>query len=169
MAITEYPESTKITEFESCCREYGLPLTLQRRAVLEDLAGRCDHPTADQVFEAVTVRHPGISRTTVYRVLETLIQLGVARKVCNPGSTARFDADTRRHHHLVCISCDQVIDFACDNLDSIDLPGELEGGFTVLDYSLTVTGLCASCRGENTDKRIQGRSGGRTHSQRRPQ
>jgi len=157
----------KVQELETCCKERGLPLTLQRRAVLEELAGRCDHPTADQVFEAVTARHPGISRTTVYRVLETLVQHGIARKVCNPGSTARFDADTRRHHHLVCVNCGAVIDFSSENLDTVTLPDEVEGGFAVHDYSVTATGLCADCRAAEATLHTHGRTTARPHSQRR--
>ncbi len=54
--------------------EAGVPFTVQRRAVWESLARRKDHPTADDVFESVEERMPGVSRTTVYRSLETLVQ-----------------------------------------------------------------------------------------------
>lgn len=139
-------EEIKLNELASLCRAQGVPLTLQRRAILEDLAGRCDHPTADQLYETVTARYPGISRTTVYRVLETFVQLGVARKISNPEAAARFDADTRRHHHLVCRVCHGVADFSSAELDRISLPPVIGDGFMVADYSLTVTGLCSRCR-----------------------
>ena len=157
----------KLTEFESRCRAQGVPMTLQRRAILEDLAGRCDHPTADQLYETVIARYPGISRTTVYRVLETFVQLGVAQKISNPDSTARFDADTRRHHHLVCRVCAQVADFSSEELDRIALPPEIGDGFVVADYSLTVTGLCADCRKSDSPNTSYGRSGARHYPQRR--
>jgi Fe2+ or Zn2+ uptake regulation protein len=44
------------------CRTSGLPVTVQRRAIFELLAGRTDHPTADQVWEAARQRLPGVSR-----------------------------------------------------------------------------------------------------------
>ena len=74
-------------------------MTVQRRAILETLAGHEDHPTADQVFEGVASRLPGLSRTTVYRVLETLVELGVIHKANHLGSAARYDPNTERHHH----------------------------------------------------------------------
>jgi Fur family peroxide stress response transcriptional regulator len=43
----------KMAQLETACREHGLPLTVQRRTILEVLAERTDHPTADQVWEAV--------------------------------------------------------------------------------------------------------------------
>ncbi len=44
---------------------------------------------------------PEISRTTVYRVLETLVRVGIERKVRHPGAAARYEVETHRHHHLV--------------------------------------------------------------------
>ncbi len=138
----------KLRLMEERCRENKLSLTVQRRAILENLASRTDHPTADQIFAAIQDRVSGISRTTVYRVLETFVQLGLAQKISNPEAKARFDADTRRHHHAVCINCEEVIDIYSDTLDSIPLP-DTGHDFEVLDYSVNFTGLCRNCRGSH--------------------
>lgn len=157
----------KIAELESRCREQGVPLTLQRRVILEDLAGRCDHPTADQIYEAVTARYQGMSRTTVYRVLETFVKLGVAQKISNPEAKARFDADTRRHHHVVCLGCNRVIDFDGEELGDLAIPAEMTDGFTVTNYSLTVTGFCACCRDQESSGTLHGSPGSRSRTTRR--
>jgi Fur family peroxide stress response transcriptional regulator len=167
MAIDIRFDESKLNELESRCREQGVPLTLQRRAILQDLAGRCDHPTADQIYDTICIRYPGISRTTVYRVLDTFVQLGIAQKISNPEARARFDADTRHHHHLVCRACDTVADFSCDELDRLTLPPELENGFLVSTYSLTITGLCPCCREQGATNRKSGRFGTRHIPQRR--
>ncbi len=133
-------------KLESLCRLQGLALTMQRRAVLETLAARTDHPTADQVYDAVRGVVRGVSRTTVYRVLEALVGLGIVARVSNPQSRARFDADTGRHHHLICIGCGSVTDCHDERLNGIDVPGEVGEAFAVRDFSLAITGLCSSCR-----------------------
>ena len=160
MSIIRFGE-IKLNELESRCRAQGVPLTIQRRLILEELAGRCDHPTADQMYDAVTTRNPAISRTTVYRVLDAFVQLGVARKVSNPEAKTRYDADTRRHHHLVCSVCHKVTDFSTEELDRITIPLEIGDGFAVADYSLTVTGLCADCRNSELSSTRSGRSSSR--------
>ena len=123
----------------------GLPFTLQRRAIWEAFAGRVDHPTADAVFEAVSTSTPGISRTTVYRTLETLVQLGLAHRIASPGPAARYDPKTGRHHHLICKECNRVIDVQSKKLDELRLPPSQQQGFEIEDYSVHFTGVCRSC------------------------
>jgi Fur family transcriptional regulator, peroxide stress response regulator len=131
---------------EEVCRERGLPVTVQRRAVLEALVPRDDHPSADNLFEAVSWRMPGISRTTVYRVLETLVELGLASRISHPGGGARFELRRGRHHHLHCIRCGCVKDFTSPALETVELPRLAAYGFQVDDWSMHGTGLCADCR-----------------------
>jgi Fur family peroxide stress response transcriptional regulator len=138
----------KIRSLESLCRELGLALTIQRRIILENLSSRYDHPTADQIYEAVKDQIRGVSRTTVYRVLETFVRLGVVAKVSNPHAKVRFEADTVRHHHLICLDCNSVADYHDDRLDGIEVPTESFDGFEVKDFSLAITGQCSSCRRE---------------------
>jgi len=136
----------KLRLMEERCKENKLSLTVQRRAILENLSARTDHPTADQIYAAIQDRISGISRTTVYRVLETFVHLGLAQKISNPEAKARFDADTRRHHHAICINCEEVTDIYSDALNSIPLP-DVGPDFHMLDYSVNFTGLCRKCSG----------------------
>jgi Fur family peroxide stress response transcriptional regulator len=137
--------SEKLSLMEERCKRNKLSLTVQRRAILENLSSRTDHPTADQIYAAIQGRISGISRTTVYRVLETFVHLGLAQKISNPEAKARFDADTRRHHHAICINCEEVIDIYDEELNRIPVP-DAGNGFQVLDYSVNFVGLCRNCR-----------------------
>jgi Fur family peroxide stress response transcriptional regulator len=132
-------------QFESLCHEQGLPLTVQRREILIAVLERDDHPTADQVYDSVKDRIRGLSRTTVYRVLETLVGLGMIRRLHHPGASARFDGKTRRHHHLVCRMCHQVIDVESPSLDDLQLSPKQRRGFQIEDYSVHFIGICARC------------------------
>jgi Fur family peroxide stress response transcriptional regulator len=137
--------TAKLRLMEARCRENGLSLTVQRRAILENLSSRKDHPTADQIYAAIQDRISGVSRTTVYRVLETFVQLGLVAKISNPEAKARFDADTSRHHHAACVACEKVLDIDDRLVPDIDLSGAELDGFEVFDCSVVVTGLCKDC------------------------
>jgi Fur family peroxide stress response transcriptional regulator len=135
----------RLAGFEAECRRRGLAVTIQRRSVFEVLAGRRDHPTADQVYDAVRERLPGLSRTTVYRVLETLVTAGIARKVHHAGGVARFDPMTERHHHLVCEACGRLVDIDDALVPVLRLPEARGSGFRITDYSVNFLGLCTAC------------------------
>jgi len=135
-----------VAVLEDLCRRYQLPVTVQRRVIYRFLSERNDHPTAEHVYEGVRDRIPGVSRTTVYRVLNTLVGIGAVKKVCSPGVAVRFDAETRRHHHLVCTACDRLIDYEDEALNNLPLPDVRSKGFRVDDYSIQFRGICAECR-----------------------
>ncbi|HPQ40236.1 MAG TPA: transcriptional repressor [bacterium] len=133
--------------FQRRCRKARIPFTIQRRKTYEMLLNRMDHPTADEVFENVKEVLPGISRMTVYRVLELLVDFGLVNKVFYPGTAGRYDANPHRHHHLVCLNCTMLIDFESKDLDGLEIPAAAgEYSFDVHDYLVQFRGLCARCR-----------------------
>jgi Fur family peroxide stress response transcriptional regulator len=142
--------AARLKNLEDVCREHGLALTHQRRAVLEALLLRSDHPTADQIFEEVRKQAPRISRRTVYRVLDTLAELELIRRVHHPGASARFDAKTHRHHHVMCLRCGKIRDLENSDLDSIPLPKGKPLGFKVCDFSVQLMGVCPECRADES-------------------
>ena len=138
--------ANEIETYEKLFHEKGLSLTIQRRVILQELLGRKDHPTADQVYESVLERIPGLSKATVYRVLDTLVQVGAARKVFHTDAVARFDPMTARHHHVVCESCGKLIDLEGSDIPDLSLPDLRKLNFQVTDYSINFTGICFRCQ-----------------------
>jgi Fur family peroxide stress response transcriptional regulator len=143
----------RLAAFARECRRRGLAMTIQRRTVFEELDSRRDHPTADQVYEAVHRRLPNLSRTTVYRVLETLVDTGFAQKVHHPDAVVRFDPTTGRHHHLVCESCGRLVDLDDSVVPPVLLPETKDTGFRIRDYSVSFNGLCRTCHGSTKQRR----------------
>ena len=158
--VTVPTKSISLQQFEAACRAQGLPVTVQRRCIFEALLGRTDHPTPDQVYAAVKDTLPGVSRTTVYRVLDTLVRVGVLAKACSPSAASRVDPRTSRHHHLVCQRCERLVD-----LDDAAVPHRIRPpdvrsqGFTIADYSIYFTGLCAQCQAHMAPARRAARAG----------
>jgi Fur family peroxide stress response transcriptional regulator len=145
------PEVAKILRtFEDRCREAGFQLTVQRRVILETMLLRDDHPTAEQIYDTIRATVPEISRGTVYRTLDSLVQLGVIRRAHHLGPASRFDPNTDRHHHLVCVACNRAIDLEDARLDQLPLPNRRRTGFLITDYSIHFTGLCAECQKADT-------------------
>jgi Fe2+ or Zn2+ uptake regulation protein len=127
------------------CRDGGIPVTAQRRVVLEVVLECDDHPTADEVYAGVIERMPDLSRTTIYRTLETLVQMGVITRACHPGRGVRYDPRTEVHHHLVCLRCGAITDVFDSALDALPVPDTSQYGFAVQDFRVQLRGVCRDC------------------------
>ena len=117
----------------------------QKEMVLNEVLSRCDHPTADEIYTSVRAKCPGISLGTVYRNLNSLVDMGSIRRVGVPGKADRFDRTLEQHNHLYCRECGRVEDVTLDEsaLNSL-LVGSAD--FELEGYSLTLYGLCPHCR-----------------------
>ena len=146
--MTAMRRQQRIREFEEVCRTRRQPVTSQRRVVLETVMDMTNHPTADQIFAVVAERIAEVSRTTVYRVLDFLVDASLVNKAAHPGRVVRYDANTTQHHHLICMSCDAVIDIDDSELDSVRLPDTSPHGFEIADFSVQLRGRCRDCRTE---------------------
>lgn len=156
MSGKRFTAHQQAVHFETRCKELGIPLTIQRRVIYETLATRKDHPTVDDIFKVVRQRARGISRATVYRVLEAFVKAGLVRHFNSAESAVRFDPNLKHHHHLVCSRCSSVIDFEDAKLDQLPMPSAKETGFSVETFSVYFEGLCQRCQkveGESKEKR----------------
>ena len=148
----------RMAEFAARCRQGGLAVTPQRLAIIEALLGSGEHPRADAIFAAVRRQHPHISLATVHRTLETLCDIGEARKVTLLHDSARYDGNMTPHHHVVCVKCRRIRDIEIPQLDRI-LAGQSElGEFTVLGSSLEIHALCEECGAKRAGAKRTGKS-----------
>jgi Fe2+ or Zn2+ uptake regulation protein len=74
------------------------------------------------------------------------VDVGAARRVLHPDAVARFDPVTDRHHHLVCERCGALVDLDDGAVTRIGLPDTGGTGFQITNYSISFTGLCATCQ-----------------------
>ena len=83
----------------------GLRCTPQRLAVYDHLSQSTEHPTAEDVYQAVRSSIPRISLATVYKALEALVAVGVATKLTagTGGTRSRYDARRDLHYHFRCL------------------------------------------------------------------
>jgi Fur family transcriptional regulator, ferric uptake regulator len=126
-------------------------MTPQRKRILDELCSRCDHPTAEEIYGAVRKALPRISLGTVYRNLDVLVRKGEVTRIECAGEQARFDADTRTHYHVKCVSCGRVDDVEAEPPEEMLLPGAQAPGYAITGVRVEYTGVCASCRRTSTD------------------
>ena len=121
-----------------------------RRQLVEVLS-RSAHPMiANEIVEAAR----DLPQSSVYRNLSVLESAGVVVKVLTNGDRAAFELAEEmkgHHHHLVCVSCGQVLDIAIPEkverlLDEGLAPTVADAGFVLTGHRLDLLGRCAGCR-----------------------
>ena len=135
----------KMAAFEKACRAAGMKLTHQRLEIFRELAMAMDHPAAETLYKRLLKRLPTLSLDTVYRTLSTLENYDLVRRIQTPESQARFEAETGQHHHFVCDTCKEIIDFQWKKFDESALPEEIKEWGRVKNRNVTVHGTCKKC------------------------
>lgn len=120
--------------------------TVQRTVILDALRRLADHPTADEVYDAVHETHPTISKATVYRTLNRLSEEGVIAHVRINNGADRFDHQTFPHYHVRCVRCGRVDDVMVPLMGSVDEAAAAASGYRVCGHSLQFDGVCPACQ-----------------------
>lgn len=133
-----------LAALQSRLRAAGIQPTLQRLAVAEVLLPRPAHLTADAVLAAARRGLPGISRATVYAVLQLFTERGLLRELPVTGAATLYDSNTAPHHHLVDVETGAVLDLPEQALQVAGLEQAL-GGVQLdgVDVIVRVRGLAA--------------------------
>jgi Fur family transcriptional regulator, peroxide stress response regulator len=118
--------------------------TPQRLAILDYLDGNTSHPSAEDIYRAVSKRYDSMSFATVYNTLNTLTQAGAVRELTIDPDRRRYDPDTTMHHHLICVTCRKIMDIPGDV--GIAMPEGVAPDFTILGNHVEFYGQCPSCR-----------------------
>lgn len=126
-------------------RSRGLHVTAQRVAVLAAVAEH-PHGTADEVENAVRAALGTVSRQAVYDALTTLTERGLLRRIQPARSPARYeDRVGDNHHHLVCRTCDRMVDVDCTVGAAPCLIASDDAGYAVDEAEVIYWGQCPTC------------------------
>ncbi len=133
--------------FTLTLQENGYRLTRARQAVVTALLSSGGHVSADALAEVVRESAPQVGRMTVYRTLDLLSELGLVRPVYQGTGAAHYVLmDDGHHHHLVCSTCDTVIEFDDCVLEEIERVIGERFQFEVRGHLLEFYGRCHHCR-----------------------
>ncbi len=135
-------------------REQAAPLSdmkfsRQRTAILENVASRKDHPTADMVYASLKRDYPRISLGTVYRNLSLLTELHMIRRLHCGDGTEHYDGDISDHDHFICTRCGRIVDLFHDDAAGRPEAFPVNDEIARIDYrALIYYGICKSCSGD---------------------
>ena len=124
----------------------------QRSLILDIVKNTRSHPTAEWVYQQAKKELPTIGIATVYRNLNTLVELGEVVRLVSGDGQDRFDGATGEHFHMKCSCCGGLTDLEPENEEKLvrlkdvicetfpDLGGE------VALSAVLLKGICENCR-----------------------
>ncbi len=134
-------------QFVDYLRERGQRVTSERLALFDEIFAHHGHIDAEQLHRSLRRRGMKISRATVYRNLDLLVECGLVTRQRLGRRRYLYEHvhSGQRHDHLVCTDCGRVVEFVSPGISA--LQGEIcrAHGFSPSRHSLQIMGLCNEC------------------------
>lgn len=148
---------SEILTTKEALKNKGLKNTKHRISILELLEKSTQPLTADQIYLALVNHKISINLSTVYRVLNTLVENGLIIKTITVSEhKTLFELNSFEHkHHLVCMECKKITMVDECPFEEYETKLKEKMGYTILGHKLEIYGVCKSCREkENNGKNI---------------
>lgn len=128
----------------------GYRLSAPRSAVVETLATLGCSVTAKEIADQLRERGEDVGVASIYRTLDLLDRLRLARRVDAAEGVARYepiDPSGEHHHHLVCERCGEVTAFEDHELEHAIKQLSKRVEYAIDAHDVTLRGECPGCRG----------------------
>lgn len=135
-------------EFVDEHRPAGGRRSSKRELIVEVFLRQEGHLSAEALADLIRATDRRISRATVYRTLQWMVDAGIAGKVDFGGGKFRFERAYRhpRHFHFICKRCHQSFEFLSSDIEAVIAEVSAARGFSTRQAMVQVYGECASCR-----------------------
>jgi Fur family ferric uptake transcriptional regulator len=139
-------------------RPAGAKRSSKRDLILNVFLRQEGHLSADDLVEIIRREDQRISRATVYRTLQWMVDAGIARKVDFGEGRFRFEHSYRhpRHFHLICKTCSQSSEFLSSDIETLIEEIASARNFSARQSVVQIYGECESCRTGRKDATIDG-------------
>jgi Fur family ferric uptake transcriptional regulator len=126
----------------------GHRLTAQRQLILDAVCEAGRHATPDEICALVQKHSPAVNRTTIYRTLEFLCQIGLVTSITKRGGHLAYElAGDDHHHHLICRKCGAEETIPHKMIAPMLAAVSKAYNFEVVELThLSLFGVCAECR-----------------------
>ena len=106
------------------------------------------HLSADDLVDLIRKEDHRISRATVYRTLQWMVDAGIARKVDFGEGRFRFEHSYRqpRHFHLICKTCHRSFEFLSSDIEGLVEEVAAARNFSASQSVVQIYGTCEECR-----------------------
>jgi Fur family ferric uptake transcriptional regulator len=134
--------------FLESLRPAGSKRSSKRDFIVQVFLRQEGHITADTLVDLIRREDQRISRATIYRTLQWMVDAGIARKVDFGEGRFRFEHSYRhpRHFHLICKTCNRSFEFLSSDIETLIEEVAVARNFAPRQSVLQIHGTCDDCR-----------------------
>jgi Fur family ferric uptake transcriptional regulator len=138
---TAFPDLTRL-------KPEGGKRSSKRERIVNVFLRQEGHLSADDLVDIIRREDQRLSRATVYRTLQWMVDAGIARKVDFGEGRFRFEPSYRqpRHFHLICKTCHRSFEFLSSDIEALIEEVATARTFEPAQSVIQVFGTCESCR-----------------------
>lgn len=137
-------ENCKKKETRDRLLAHNIRPSVQRVAIMDYLIKHRTHPSADEIYTALSPAMQTLSRTTVHNTLRLFSEQGAALMLTIDDRNANFDADTSLHAHFQCKKCGKIDDLKC-KVEMREVEGLQMEGNEITEMHYYYKGICKNC------------------------
>lgn len=140
---------TPLERYREYLESRGKRITPQKERLVGTVFRRHEHFEADDLVAELSYSAKGgrVSRPTVYRCLNELVDAGLLRVMDLSGHCVyEHDYGYPQHDHLYCVQCRKLIEFQNEELARVSAEAAARHQFQVIGHRMLVQGICLECR-----------------------
>ena len=139
----------KIEFYLQQLKKHGLKITPKRKAAIELFLKKKSYLSPQEALEQLENDFPGISSSTVYRILEELQDAGILVKIGREDRQLYYSLcrmPDQPHHHFICRKCRRVEEVDLCNFEEFECFISKNLDCKVENHSVQIEGLCSRCK-----------------------
>jgi len=121
--------------------------TPERFKILDAVLQSQGHFDVENLYYRLISNGVKVSKATVYNTLELLRECGLVSKYRFAENTSRYEKAFGRphHHHMICLTCGDILEFTNDRIERIQEEVAENQGFKIQSTTIQVFGTCSKC------------------------
>ena len=142
------PAMDSTATFLESLRPAGSKRSSKRDFIVDVFLRQEGHITADTLVDLIRREDQRVSRATIYRTLQWMVDAGIARKVDFGEGRFRFEHSYRhpRHFHLICTTCNRSFEFLSSDIETLLEEVATARKFAPRHSVLQIHGTCETCQ-----------------------
>ena len=128
----------------------GLRHSKNRDSVISVLSESDIPMSIENIFYKVKEQNSGISLSTIYRIIDKLIDLDIVRKSAMDGDKTLYELTRNGHHHyIICTKCKKMAILESCPISELEQKISNDTGFYITGHKYEIYGECKECHNKD--------------------